>query len=221
MTESASPRATSAAVSISRSEARKAKTRAALVSAARRLLAAGTTTASIQDITELADVGFGTFYNHFETKEALFAAAVDSALEDWTALRDQAVAGLVDPAEIFATSFRMTGRLQRSAPEIVRIVLTSGLAVLVPERALRVRAVSDIAAGIASGRFRFDDVAVATMASGGALLGLLQLLDADPSLDDGVVTDRFTERVLVMLGIDEAEAGELVARPMPPPPRLV
>jgi AcrR family transcriptional regulator len=28
--------------------------------------------ASIQEITEVADIGFGSFYNHFASKEELF-----------------------------------------------------------------------------------------------------------------------------------------------------
>jgi AcrR family transcriptional regulator len=30
---------------------------------------------SIQEITEAADIGFGSFYNHFESKEQLFRTA--------------------------------------------------------------------------------------------------------------------------------------------------
>lgn len=34
-------------------------------------------------ITDAADVGFGSFYNHFESKEALFEAGGDSSLHAW------------------------------------------------------------------------------------------------------------------------------------------
>ena len=119
-----------AAAAPRRLDRRKARTRAALVGAAQRFLADGKTNVSIQEITDAADVGFGSFYNHFSTKDELFAEAVSATLDTWGALRDKMVAGLDDPAEIFAMSFRMTGRLQRLYPELVRGLLNSGISVL-------------------------------------------------------------------------------------------
>jgi len=56
----------------SRLERRKAQTRQKLVDAARAMLADNRAPrASIQDITEAADVGFGSFYNHFTSKDDL------------------------------------------------------------------------------------------------------------------------------------------------------
>ena len=45
---------------------------------------------------------------------------MEATVEDWALLRDQIVAGFDDPAEVFAVSFRMAGRLQRQAPELAR-----------------------------------------------------------------------------------------------------
>ncbi|RYJ04976.1 MAG: TetR/AcrR family transcriptional regulator, partial [Actinomycetales bacterium] len=64
-----------------RFDRRKARTRAALVGAAQELLAQGLTNVSIQEVTESADVGLGSFYNHFASKDELFEAAVQDALE--------------------------------------------------------------------------------------------------------------------------------------------
>ena len=67
----------------SRSERRKAHTRQKLIDAARALLAEdGAAQASIQEITNAADVGFGSFYNHFESKTELFEAAVADVMEE-------------------------------------------------------------------------------------------------------------------------------------------
>ncbi|MBL0887411.1 TetR/AcrR family transcriptional regulator [Myceligenerans indicum] len=200
---------------------RKARTRAALVSAGQLLLARGRTDVSIQEITDLAGVGFGSFYNHFATKGDLFEAAVEAALNTWGTLRDEAVHGLTDPAEIFAVSFRMTGRMQRRYPELVAVVLRTGTAVLSKDQGLRPRALADIAEGIAQERFRGPSPELALMVAGGALLGLLQMLASDASLDDGPLSDEFAARVLVMLGLEEREAREIVGRPLPPSPSLL
>lgn len=53
------------------------------------------------------------------------------------------------------------------------------------------------------------------MAVGGVLLGLAQLRDANPTLDDATVSDEFAGRVLVMLGLDHDEAARIAALPLP------
>ncbi|WP_280245786.1 TetR/AcrR family transcriptional regulator [Nocardia abscessus] len=96
-----------------RVDRRRERTRNALLGAARKFLSEGRSAVSIQEITDAADVGFGSFYNHFESKEQLFDEAVRSALQVYSEMRDGIVALYEDPAEVFAVSFRMTGRLQR------------------------------------------------------------------------------------------------------------
>src|SRR5271165_7053754 len=67
---------------VSRLDRRKARTRQALIDAAVRLIAEGRgDRASIAEITEEADIGFGSFYNHFDSKEQLFQAASEEVLE--------------------------------------------------------------------------------------------------------------------------------------------
>ena len=198
----------------SRADRRKARTRAALVSAATDLLSSGRTNASIQDITDLADVGFGTFYNHFSTKEELFAAAIAETLDGWSALRQQATAGLTDPAEIFARSFRLAGRLQQSNPTMAQLVLNAGAQVLVTDRGLRPGAVEDIERGIASGRFTVPDPEAGVMMVGGLLLALLQMLESR-DVPAGPTADLFAERALLVLGVDAAEAHDIYNRDLP------
>jgi AcrR family transcriptional regulator len=84
----------------SRQDRRRAHTRAELLAAAKRLLASkGFHGTKIADIAAAADVGTGTFYLHFPTKEALFADLVKE-----TALRakeemDRAKAPFSDPRD--------------------------------------------------------------------------------------------------------------------------
>ncbi len=75
----------------------RAQTRAALIKAAQRLLAEDRAHVAILEITQLADVGMGSFYNHFESREQLFEAAVDDALEQQGAFLDLVTTDLDDP----------------------------------------------------------------------------------------------------------------------------
>src|ERR1700749_588649 len=106
-----------------RVERRKQRTRAALVKAAQRLIAEGKINVPVLEITRAADVGMGSFYNHFDSKEQLFEAAIADVLDAHGAMLDRLTAPMDDPAETFATSFRLTGRLFRRRPEESEVLL--------------------------------------------------------------------------------------------------
>lgn len=139
---------------LNRLERRKQRTRAALIKAAQGFIAAGTVNVPVQDISQAADVGVGSFYNHFESKEQLFEAAINEVLDAHGALLDELTAPLDDPAEAFACSFRLTGRMFRRPDS--RTVLNHGLALITADRVMP-RAKRDIAAAAAAGRFQAAD----------------------------------------------------------------
>ncbi len=88
------------------------------------------------------------------------------------------------PAETFACSFRLTGRLFRRRPQESQILLANGIALLSSDIGLAPRALRDIEAGVAAGRFTVDDPELALSVAGGALLGLGNLLRNQPQRDD-------------------------------------
>jgi AcrR family transcriptional regulator len=198
-----------------RLERRKQRTRAALVKAAQRLIAEGRVNAPVLEITQAADVGMGSFYNHFESKEQLFEAAIADVLDAHGAMLDRLTASIDDPAETFATSFRLTGRLFRRRPQESEILLANGPALLSSERGLAPRALRDIKAGVAADRFHIDDPELALAMAGGALLGLGKLLRDDPDRDDARAADTVTENVLRLFGLSADEARVVCRRPLP------
>ncbi|MFL6160015.1 MAG: TetR/AcrR family transcriptional regulator [Marmoricola sp.] len=191
---------------------RKERTRAALVRAAQTVIAEGRMNASILDITTVADVGMGSFYNHFGTREELFAAAADDAMEMHGALLDELAEGLDDPAEVFARSFRLTGRLYRLEPELSKVLLAHGPALLSSDRGLAPRALRDIEQAVEAGRFTVADPQVALLIAAGSVLALGQLLHDDPERDAAGPTDQMTEDLLRMFGVPAAEAHEISRR---------
>ena len=63
---------------------RKQATRMRLLQAAFRLMAEkGRDNVAISEITEAADVGFGSFYYHFESKDGVFAALTEWVFDDF------------------------------------------------------------------------------------------------------------------------------------------
>ena len=201
----------------SRLDRRKARTRQALIDAAVRLIAEGRgERASIAEITEEADIGFGSFYNHFGSKEQLFGTASGELLEQWGQVIDQACADISDPAEVFAVALRISGRLGWTHPDIARFLTGVGLEALDASRGLAPRALRDIRAGQAAGRFTVTDAEIALSAVAGGLFGLLRLRERHPERVDETSVDQLTEACLRLLGIPAAEAVRLVASSLPP-----
>ncbi|WP_156686843.1 TetR/AcrR family transcriptional regulator [Mycobacterium sp. Marseille-P9652] len=198
-----------------RLERRKMRTRAALISAAQTFIAAGKFNVPVLEITQAADVGMGSFYNHFDSKDQLFQAAVNEVLDGLGALLDKLTTEDEDPAETFARSFRLIGRLFRRRPEMSRVLLNSGLTMISADRGLAPRALRDIRVAARAGRFTVDDPALALSLAGGALMGLGQLLEDEPRRDDAEAADRATRAVLVMFGLPADEAAEICSRPLP------
>src|SRR3954454_9719361 len=194
---------------------RKQKTRAALISAAQSFIAAGKLNVPVLEITQAADVGMGSFYNHFDSKEELFDAALTEVLDVHGALLDELTPALDDPAEAFARSFRLTGRMFRQRPQESKVLLSSGLTLLSSDRGVAPRARRDIRAGVDAGRFHVKDLSLAMAVVGGALLGLGQLLHDEPDRDDADDADTVTEHVLRLLGMGVDEAPRICQLPLP------
>ncbi len=198
-----------------RLDRRKAQTRAALIRAAQTLMAHGKTNVPILEITQAADVGLGSFYNHFETKEQLFEAAVEAVMDGYGQLLDDLTGDIEDPAEVFACSFRLTGRLYRREPELSRVLLNNVLRLLSADNGLAPRARRDIASAMEAGRFDVADLDVAVTMTAGALLALGQLLHDQPARDVEQTTDRVTEDLLRMFGVPRRQAQRICSLPLP------
>jgi AcrR family transcriptional regulator len=201
-----------------RLDRRKAQTRRKLLDAARTLLAEGTAhQSSIQDITDAADVGFGSFYNHFPTKAELFDAAVQDTLEEMGEQLDELGSKLDDSAATFAQSVRLSGRLAHLRPQIAQVMVRHGMAYMDSDRGLAPRALRDINAGIDAGRFHVANPKLALSTVVGSLLAALHLSLTDPAFDNDTVYDQLAEQLLCMLGVPAAEARELASVPLPDP----
>lgn len=207
---------TNAGASTSRLDRRKARTRQALVDAAAALIAQGRgERASIQEITDAADIGFGSFYNHFSTKEELFRTASEEVLERWAQMIDSACADLDDPAEVFAVKLRISGRLVWTHPEIASFITGAGLALLDEPRGLAPPALRDINAGQATGRFTVVDAEIALSAVAGGLLGLFRLHERDPERVTEASVDELTEACLRLLGLPAPQARRIARLALP------
>jgi AcrR family transcriptional regulator len=206
------PRKAASPPSPDRHARRRERTRTQLVDAARRLFARqGIDNTRINEITDEADVGFGSFYNHFESKEAIVEAVLAEAVAAQGEAIDAATAELDDPAEVVSAAHRSLLNLARRHPDwgwlVVRLDLSLSL------RSLGPFAQRDLERGIKTGRFQVPNKRVALLAAGGALLGVMRdVLDGQAPRD----ADRHhAEGVLRMFGLTAADAAEVARRPLP------
>jgi AcrR family transcriptional regulator len=194
---------------------RRLETRTKLVSAARELMARkGIGATSIQEITDTADVGFGSFYNHFVSKEAIAEAVMEDAIESFGQAADRLATTIDDPAEVLAASIRHA--VMRADDDetwgwfLVRSALAraDGL-----RRGLGPRLARDVRAGIDARRFKVDDPFGAALAAGGAILAFIAgRLHGDIGHD---APERAASVVLRLLGLSASEATKIARRPLP------
>lgn len=204
-----------------RLDRRKARTRQALIDAARSFLAGqGRLDVSIQEITDAADVGFGSFYNHFAGKTELLEAAITDVLEEHGKMLDERTAHLKDPAEVFAASLRLTARLVDSHPQIAGILAKTALPYLA-DNGLAPRALRDIQHGIEAGRFHITNPYVALVSAGGALQGLMHLRLERPDLAGQDTPEELAEQLLRAFGMTRKSAHTIAHRPLPVEPTTV
>lgn len=198
----------------SRSERRREDTRRRLMKATYEIIArSGLEGLIIQDITEAADVGYGSFYNHFPSKEAI-VAAVNDAANDYTKEVHRRLAGLAsDRAERFAMSLRKSLHLIKTDQLwgwfLIRTMLS---------RAELRSSIGDglkhaIAAGLNEGVFKHEDIDMAYETIAGLLLlATLKLVSADEPED---YSDKLVKTALKTLGLQEAQISALMSKPLP------
>lgn len=104
---------------LTRTEARQRTTRLRLREVAHDLMStSGVDATTIQQITEAADIGFGTFYNYFESKEALAQDVLDCVIHNLGEKNDLITRALgeTDPVRIVANSVRFVIRTMIDDP---------------------------------------------------------------------------------------------------------
>ncbi|TMA55490.1 MAG: helix-turn-helix transcriptional regulator [Deltaproteobacteria bacterium] len=169
---------------------------------------------SIQEITDTADVGFGSFYNHFASKEAIAGAVMEQAIESFGDAADRFAETIDDPAEVLAASVRHA--VMRAASDeawgwfLIRTALARGDGL---RRGLGRRLARDVGTGAKAGRFKVDDLVGTMLAAGGAILAIIAGRLQGEIGDDA--PERAAAVVLKLLGLPAREASQVANRPLP------
>lgn len=208
---------------------RRRETRSRLLAAAFKLMAEkGMEGVAINEITEAADVGFGSFYNHFESKEAIYAAVSDWVFEDFADAIERVVGEVSDPAEVIAVPVRYTMMRAFREPVWGQFLVREGLSARSVDRGLGRRLLRDIRKGIAAKRLNAPDPLMSFVCVAGTILcaisvGLMSgAEDGQQSValkelgsDLQHLPERTAKVALEALGLGRAEAEKIAYRPLP------
>ena len=207
---------------------RREHTRARLLRAALELFAESDVEGvAINQITERAGVGFGSFYNHFESKPAIHEALIEQMFKAFGEMLRKATRSIEDPAEIIAISIRCTHRQAMKDPLWGQFLVRSGMATLGLGKGLVEYLHRDLKTGVESGRFAVSDMYTTILACSGALLATIAAELAVKGNREGRAAarvigrrdsstpERLVREILRSLGLTEQQARILAARPLP------
>jgi AcrR family transcriptional regulator len=197
---------------------RREETRAKLLEAARALFARqGVENTRINEITDEADVGFGSFYNHFDSKQAIAETVFADTVAAQGAAIQEITAELEDPAEVVSAAHRHFVRLARVDPEWAWLLIRMDVSHNVILGALGPFAERDLKRGIRAGRLQVPNERVALDAGGGALLAVMRsVLDGRAPKNADI---HHAEGILRSFGLTPVDAAEVARRPLPDRPK--
>jgi AcrR family transcriptional regulator len=195
---------TETANGMSRTARRQAKTRVDLIKAAREIIAErGLEGLRVSDVTQRADVAFGTFYNQFKTKDDIIEAVVAETLVGLANSIDSPA--FADPAEAHAASTLAIVRIAYQDPDLARLLVNLSQAEARFERIIRPQAGALLERGVAEGVFAIDDLETTLTMSMAAAFEVIHGI-VDGRLGDGADLT-CAEVLLRMAGVSPRRAA--------------
>lgn len=198
---------------LGRRERRRERTRDQLTDAARTLIAQkGIDGLRVSEVTEVADVGRGSFYNYFQSKEDLVEAILSDSIQTLAAVSVTVTPDHEDPAMRACIADRRFIRLATEDRDFAQLLvkLNRGDDLFLHATLPYARMV--IEPGIVSGRFEVADLdVVLIMLAGSAFAVIRAILNGTAPADADV---SHAEAYLRLLGVPAAEAREMSRRPL-------
>jgi AcrR family transcriptional regulator len=193
---------------------RRERTRRSLIDGGRRVMARkGVEAATVLEIVREAGVSQPSFYNHFESKEALADAIAADFFQSDAVFKHRMFEQLDDPAEAIAVNARHTLRVAIRDPIVAWVMVRGGAGRNLLHSSNSDELAKMLTVGIHSGRFKKMNPRVAALVIRGAAFPLLQdILQGTAPAD---IERQFVVLVLRMLGLSPNEASDVASRPEP------
>jgi AcrR family transcriptional regulator len=195
---------------------RQRRNREALIRAACTVMTEkGIDAATMLEIAELADVGAGTVYNYFKSKDELAIAVLEEMMHDLALQIEKATVAVDDPAEVYTFGIRTVLDAATTDLSWKQMLYRSEVIADALFRRMGPFAIRDLRHAVAAGRFYATDPELVWHLTAHAIVGVSLAITTErlpPSVKDEIVV-----RLLCMTGIGVDAAAELAARPKPAP----
>jgi AcrR family transcriptional regulator len=193
---------------------RAERTRAALITAGRRLFSSHPVDAvTIDDIVQAAGVGKGSFYNHFDGRDALLRAVSAEIRASVERTVGRVNAGIADPGLRMGRAICTYLRYALDDPERAGVLARINYGQTSLASPLNQGLVEDVSAGLASGRFSVPTVEAAVLFVVGVTQVALARLREDRTDSFAVaLSQQLCALVLRGLGMSVAESDLIAAQ---------
>jgi AcrR family transcriptional regulator len=196
---------------------RQRRVRQGLVDAGYRVISEkGFDAATMQEIAELADVGAGTVYNYFKSKDDLAVAVMEKVMLRLALRIEEVTDTFTDPAQVYAFGVRAVIEAATGDPRWKRLLNRSEVIADAMFRCMGPFAIRDLENATKAGRFSAANGALTWKMATYAIIGVsLAIVNGElpaSAIDETVV------RLLCMAGVNIEQAGELASRARPPLP---
>lgn len=193
---------------------RQRRVRNALIAAATKIMTEkGVDAATMSEIAQHADVGAGTIYNYFKSKDELAVAVLEKIMHD-LALRIESVTNnFVDPGHVYAYGVRVV--LEAATKDFRWKQLLNRAEIIADAifRCIGPFAMRDLRLAFEAGRFPLGESELVWRMATHAIVGV-SLAITNKELEEEQI-DTIVVRLLCMTGIGADEAIELASRPCP------
>lgn len=201
---------------------RQERKREALVQAGYRVMSAkGIDSATMQEIADLADVGAGTVYSYFKSKDDLAIAVLERVMHDLALRIEVATAEFKDPAQVYAFGVRTVFESAIGDRRWKQLLHRAEVIANAMFNCMGPFAIRDIEKATAAGRFKVKDARLTFKLASFAIIGASRAVTL--GIFPASAIDETIVRLLCMNGMSESEAIELANRPrpaLPPEPQL-
>ncbi|WP_438391958.1 TetR/AcrR family transcriptional regulator [Caballeronia sp. DA-9] len=193
---------------------RQRRNREALIKAAGTVMTEkGIDAATMLEIAELADVGAGTVYNYFKSKDELAIAVLEEMMHELALRIERATATVEDPAEVYAFGVRTVLDAATTDLSWKQMLYRSEVIADALFRRMGPFAIRDLQRAVAAGRFHVPDPALVWHLTAHAIVGVS--LSITTGRIPNEAKEEIVARLLCMTGIGVDAAKALARRPRP------
>jgi AcrR family transcriptional regulator len=198
---------------LTRTERRQKRNREALIAAGYKLMSEKGIDAATSEIAELADVGSGTVYNYFTSKDDLAIAVMERVMHRLAERIEAVTDTFEDSALVYAFGIRSVMRATIEDQRWRGLLSRSEVIADAMFRVMGPFAIRDIRAARAAGHYQLDNPELVWRMTTHAIMGFgLEVSHgalAVANLDEGVAS------LLGMVGVSPEAAKVIVRRPWP------